>query len=236
MNDKRAKALYTAAIVFMGLTAAMNLLGGAGTVCAAFFTREYPPMWKLLDYQWLYQTLMIVTIVIGLFCVWSTITLLRGKKQAYRNAVILLFIGSIVAGIQVYASLSLRGKAVPANVKLYTNVATLALFLLTKLPGIRDWIDFTKPGNGTDQATTGGLVAFVSGCIVLSIESWVGSSHVFQGNNWVHVLQGPLTIGGTILILGGLALLLRVALDGLAVPAQGRQVQATSESSVTSPD
>ena len=234
MNERRAKALRTAAIIFMGLTAAMNLLGGIGTVCAAFYTKKYPPMWKLLDYQWLYQTLMIVTIAIGILCAWSTMTLVHGKKHAYRNAVILLLIGSIVAGIQVYASLALRGKAVPANIKLYANVATLVLFLLLRLPAIRDWIDFAKPGDGTDRATTGGLAAFMIGCVVLSTESWVGSSHIFQGDNWVHVLQGTLTVGGTILILGGLAQLLRVALDGLPVP--GRQVQATSESSVTPPE
>ena len=30
------KILWVVAIIFMGLTATMNLLGGTGTVCAAF--------------------------------------------------------------------------------------------------------------------------------------------------------------------------------------------------------
>ena len=75
----------------------MNLPGGIGTVCAAFLTAKYPPMWPLLDYQWLYQTLMIVTIVIGLLCIWSTIALARGGKRNYRNALILLVIGTILS-------------------------------------------------------------------------------------------------------------------------------------------
>ena len=36
MNDKTSKVLRATVIIFMGLTAAMNLLGGAGTICAAF--------------------------------------------------------------------------------------------------------------------------------------------------------------------------------------------------------
>ena len=57
MNDRKGKALRTIAIIFMGLTAAMNVLGGAGTVCAAFLTKQFPPMWVFMDYQLLYQAL-----------------------------------------------------------------------------------------------------------------------------------------------------------------------------------
>jgi len=82
MNDKTGKTLRIIAIIFMGLAAAMNLLGGIGTVCAAFLTKQFPPMWALLDYQWLYQVLMIVTIIIGIAGVWGTIILTKGKENA----------------------------------------------------------------------------------------------------------------------------------------------------------
>jgi hypothetical protein len=41
MDDKTGKNLH-AGIVLMALTTAMNILGGTGTVCAAFLTKKYP--------------------------------------------------------------------------------------------------------------------------------------------------------------------------------------------------
>jgi len=222
VNDRRGKTLRTAAIIFMGLTAAMNVLGGAGTVCAAFLTKQFPPMWAFLDYQLLYQTLMIVTIAIGIVNIRSTIKLVRGGKNVHRDALIILFVGSIVSGIQMFASLSIRGKATPANVKFFTNLATLLIFLLLKLPGLRDQVDFSQRG-GTDRATAGGLAAIVAGIVMFTTEFWVGSSHVFQGTNWVHVLQVPLLIGGTVLTLGGLGLLVWVAADAWSAARQQRE-------------
>jgi len=172
-------------------------------------------MWVFLDYLLLYRTLMIVTIIVVILCVWSTMGLMRGGKNAYRNSVILLLVGSIVAFIQFYASLQIRGKAIPANFKFYTNAITLLIFLLLRLPGIRDRVDFSEPGKGPDKATTGGLTALVTGMVVLTTAIWVGSSHIYIGNNWVDVLQLPLNVSGAILMFGGLARLLWAALGGL---------------------
>jgi hypothetical protein len=205
MNEKTGKTLRTVAIVFMGLTAAMNILGGIGTVCAAFLTRDFPPMWAFYDYQLLYQVLMIVTIIIGLICVWATLGLVRGGKRAYLNALAILIVGTIVAGIQMYASLQIRGKAVPANMKFYTNVITLVLFLILRLPGIRENVDFTSSGDSTTQATSGGLTAIVVGLILLTTTIWTSSSHTFEGNNWADILKIPLTAGGAIFTLGGIS-------------------------------
>ena len=222
MDDKKGKALRTIAIIFMGLTAAMNVLGGAGTVCAAFLTRDFPPMWVFMDYQLLYQALMIITIAIGIVNIWSTVKLVRGGENVYRNALIILVVGSIVSGVQMFSSLAIRGKAVPANMKFYANLATLLVFLVLKLPGLRDQVDFSK-GGGADRTTAGGTSAIVAGIVMLTTEYWVGSSHVFQGTNWVHVLQMPLLIGGTVLMLGGLALLAWVAKDALSGAWQRRE-------------
>ncbi len=202
--SKTTRILRTIAIIFMGLAAAMNILGGIGTMCAAFFTKNYPSMRALLDYQWLYQALTIITVGIGVACVWSIMELARGWKHAHRNAIALLLFGAIVSGVHVYASLALRGKAVPANIKFYANIATLLLFIVLKLPGARQRVDLSKPVPDADQATSGGLAAIIIGAVVLTTELWVGSSHVFQGQNWVRVLHAPLILAGAVLMLGGL--------------------------------
>lgn len=209
MNGKSGKTLRIIAIVFMGLTAAMNILGGIGTVCAAFLTKQFPPMWALLDYQWLYQSLMIVTIIVGIAGVWATIVLIRGRATAYRNALIVLVIGSVLGAIQYYASMTLRGSATPANMKFFINAFTLLFFLLLKLPGLRDRVDFTKPGDEETQATTSGLTAVVTGLFVLTTSIWAGPSHSIVGENWVLVLQGQLIATGILLTIVGIRSLLR---------------------------
>ncbi len=153
MNDTTGKVLRTVGIVFFGLTTAMNLLGGIGTSCAAFLTKQYPPYWALIkeDMQWLYQGLVITTVIIGLAGIWVIIKLIRGKKNAFRNALIVLVIGTILAGIQYYYSLQLFGKAAPANVKFFTNVITLLLFLVFLIPGIKQRVNFSKNEGGADK-------------------------------------------------------------------------------------
>ena len=209
MNDKTGKTLRLIAIIFMGLTTAMNLLGGIGTVCAAFLTKQFPPMWALLDYQWLYQSLMILTIIVGIAGVWATIVLVRGRATAYRNALIVLVIGTLLGAVQFYASMTLRGSATPANMKFFINALTLLFFLLLKLPGLRDRVDFTNPGDAETQATTSGLTAVVTGLFVLTTSIWAGPSHSIIGENWVLVLQGQLVAMGILLTIVGVRSLLR---------------------------
>jgi hypothetical protein len=193
----------------------MNLLGGIGTTCAAFLTRDYPPYWVLIkeDMQWLYQGLVITTVLIGLVGIWVTIQLARGKKNAFRNALIVLVIGTILAGIQFYYSLQLFGKATPANMKFFSNVVTLILFLIYLIPGIRERVSFSKNNGGTDKNTAGGLAAIVVGILLLTTPVWAGPSHSFQGVNWVNLLQTELNISGILLTGGGVALLMRVFID-----------------------
>ena len=208
-RDKTGNTLRTIAIVGMGLTATMNIVGGIGTVCAAFLTKDFPPMWSLLEYQWLYQVLMIVTILLGLGGVWVTVRLIRGGPGIYRWALLTLVAGTIVAGIQVYASFVLRGKTVPANIKLYTNLFTLIYFLVLRIPSLFDRVRFDEPRDTAAQTPSAGLAAIVSGSVVLTTILWVGPSHTFQGNNWVSLLDGTLVFAGLVLILGGFGLLTR---------------------------
>jgi hypothetical protein len=209
MNDKVGRVLRTVAIVLLGLTAAMNLLGGIGTTCAAFgFTREYRIAFAdLHEFKWLYQALVITTVLIGIAGIWATIALVRGKRNAFRNAVIILVVGSILGAVQFIASMALRGEATPANVKFFANALTLVVFLLIRVPSIWQHVDFSAQEDRIDGATAGGLAAIVAGLIVLTVPSWAAPSHTYQGHNWVNVIEYPLNLVGTVLVIGGVLLL-----------------------------
>lgn len=207
MNSKTGKILRIVAVILLGLTAAMNLLGGVGTTCAAFFTKKYPPMWALIDYQWLYQTLVVLTVPLGLVMIWATVVLVRGKSNALKIAIWLLIIGTVLGAVHMGASLALRGKAVPANVKLYLNLATLIIFIILSLPGVKKFVDFSKPSGASSSATAGGLAAIVAGLMMLTTVVWAAPTHTYQGDNWVNVIYVPLMSAGALLTMLGFGLL-----------------------------
>ena len=216
MRTSTGKTLRIIAIIFMGLTAAMNIVSGVGTSCAAFLTKQYPPFWDILvaELQWLWQSFVFVTLLIGLAGIWSVVQLVRGKSNTYRNAMILLILGTIVNGIHVYYSQTILGSVIPIAITLLTNVITLVLFIIFGTPGLRDQIMFDGEGDPISGATASGLTAILVGMILLSTSSWAGPSHTFaDGVNLVNVLRVPLLAGGSILTIGGLATLLWTALD-----------------------
>ncbi|RLE06168.1 MAG: hypothetical protein DRJ13_00765 [Bacteroidetes bacterium] len=200
------------------MTAAINLLGGTGTYCAAFSNNVgYRMAFKaIMDYRWIYQIVMVGTVLTGLAGIVALVKLLKGKSGVYRFTMILLIIGTLLGGTQFSASMILRGKANPANVKFFTNVVTLVYFLILGLPGIKDKIDFSNPSDKSETNSAGGLVAFLAGITTLTIFSWAGPSHTFFGENWVFVFETPLLIVGTILIVGGFLTVLREILNHLS--------------------
>jgi hypothetical protein len=123
---------------------------------------------------------------------------------------ILLAVGTVLAAVQMFASLALRGKAVPANMKLYINLLTLIYFLALRMPGLRGKVDFGSPGDPATRSMSSGLAAIVAGSIILTTSLWVGSSHLYAGNSWVDVLQTPLLLCGLAFIALGFVTLLRV--------------------------
>jgi uncharacterized membrane protein len=214
MKNTNGKILRVGAIILMAMTAAMNVLGGAGTSCAAFFTKNYPPYWVLIkpvDYRWLYQTFVVTTLIVGIAGIAATVGLVRGGKSAYRNTLIVLVIGTVLNAIHYYTSLTVIGKAAPANVVFYINALTLLVFLVLSIPGLRELVDFAKSSQGSDKAAGAGLAAMVAGIIILSTPMWVGASHIYMGNNWVYVFAWPIYISGTFLTVGGIGLLAAVA-------------------------
>ena len=191
MNDPLGKILKTIAMIFLGMTAAMNILGGIGTSCAAFLTKSYPPYWDQikLDLQWLWQSFVVLTTLVGIADVWSIIRLSRARDNAFRNAVILLALGTLINGIHVYFSYTVLEGIMPVLFVFLANAITLVLFLILRLPGIRERVQFEgSTDNGVGQIA-GGLTAIVMGVVVISTSVWVGSSHVYEGANWTHVLN-----------------------------------------------
>ena len=213
--DKTGKIIRIAAIIMLGLTAAMNLLGGIGTTCAAFSNNVgYRLAFKeLMDVRWLYQILVVTTILIGLAGIWALVKMVWGGPTVYRNAVIILVIGSILGGIQYFTSLSLRGEAAPANVKFFLNLLTLVLFLVLRIPSIWKRIDFQTPGGKAETKVGLGLAAIVIGVLTLTVFIWAGPSHTFFQENWTYVLFYPLVLVGIGSIVWGIRLLSQTILE-----------------------
>jgi hypothetical protein len=213
--NKTGKAFRIIAIILMGMTAAMNLLGGIGTTCAAFSNKvEYKMAFKdLLDYRWLYQIFVVTTILIGIAGIWALIRLVRGGPTVYRDALIVLGVGTLIGGVHYFTSLALRGKAAPANVKFYVNIFTLIVFLLLNIPGLREKIDFSKSGGKAETDAGSGMAAIIVGTLMLTIFHWAGPSHTFFGENWVYVLQMPLIIVGAVLTLVGIGMVAHVLVE-----------------------
>ena len=224
MTNKQGKIVRVVAIILLALTAIMNLVGGIGTTCAAFFTAKYPPMEALLGYQWLYQFIVIATVVLGLSGAWATFRLFRGGAHVYRNALIVLGIGALVGGVHMFASLALRGKAVPANVKFYINLVTFLVFLVLGSPGIRKAIGFDRAGDKTDMTAAGGMAAIVAATVLLTMTSWAGPSHIFDGTNWIDVLWQPMQFAGVFLLVSGIGALVK-ALSTLFATSESHLLQ-----------
>jgi hypothetical protein len=211
MNDILGKILRFVGILFLSLTTLLNLLGGIGTSCAAFLTEQYPNYMALIDegLQWLYQGLVIATVLVGLAGIWIVVQLVLGKPNAFRNGLILLVIGTILAGTQYYFSQQLFGKAAPANMKFYINAATLILFLIYLIPGVKQRVNYSKAEREGDSDAAGGLAAITTGTLVLTAAVWAGPSHSISGENWVELLQVELNLSGVLLIGLGIFLLTR---------------------------
>lgn len=203
------KIVRVIAIVLVALTAVVNVIGGAGTYCAAFTPEKYDSMKALIPLQWLYQILVFAVVGVGLAGAWSTFSLARAHKNSYGTALIILIVGVALAIVQMAASRSLRGKSMPTDLRLYVGGLTLIVFLLLRLPGV--WQASGMGGSadsGGWQAPTG-ISAIVMGLAVLTAPLWVGSSHTFDGANWAHAWDWQVVAIGMALLLGGVASLIQ---------------------------
>ena len=207
------KALRIVAIVLFALAVAFNLMGGIGTSCVALNPTGWgPDMAKLASSQWLYILLMAGATAVAAWGIVVTLGLARGGRNAYRDALWVLLLSGILAGVQTYASIALRGKGAPQNMRYYFTTLVLVVFLLLRLPPVWRLINgFVGGGMGSWRTPTG-LAAFAGGLIVLTTPLWATPTHIGpDGANWVNVLRTPLLAGGALLTLVGAGLLRRVS-------------------------
>jgi hypothetical protein len=215
------KIIRILGIILFAITAFFNLMGGVGTSCVALNpTRWSPAMAKLAPYQWLYILLMIGATAVAIWGIVVMIGLAQGKRHAYRDALIVLALSALFAGVQTFVSIALRGKGAPQNMRFYITTFTLVAFLLLRLPPIWKLIGGFERGGG-DASTTGGLAAFAGGLVVLTTLLWATPTHIGpDGANWVNVLRLPLLAGGSLLAFGGAVLVGAANRGGRAAGAE----------------
>jgi hypothetical protein len=228
-----SKVLRGIAVTLMGMAVVLTLLGGVGTTCVAFGAEDYSSMVSLVPYKPLYQALVIVSLAVGIWGIAVTISLLRGRVTAYRDALLVLFIGALSAGVQMVVSQTVRGASAPVNVRFYVTAFTLVVFLLLRLPPLWERIDFTQSINGGgSKAASAGTALIVSSIVTLTIPVWAGPSHMLpSGDNWADVLAIPLQVSGWGMMLTGVVLLL-LALDPLHTWLRSRVTPLPSSSKV----
>ncbi|MGC8779406.1 MAG: hypothetical protein ACP5UQ_00915 [Anaerolineae bacterium] len=204
------RILRTIAIVLLALATTFNLLGGIGTACVALNpTRWGPEMAKLAQAQWLYILLMGAAIAVSLWGIAATIALARGGTVAYRNALIVLAVSALIAGVQTFVSIALRGKGAPQNMRFYFTTLVVIVFLLLRLPPLWKRIGGFAAGDRGGFAPPTGLAVFWSGLLVLTTPLWATPTHIGpDGARWVNVLRTPLLLVGALLALAGAGLLL----------------------------
>ena len=164
-------------------------------------------MAQLAPYQWLYIALMLGATAAAAWGIIVTLALARGQRNAYRNALWVLLLSGILAGVQTYASIALRGKGAPQNLRYYFTTLVLVLFLLLRLPPVWRLIHGFQGGGKDGWQTPAGLAAFAGGLLVLTTPLWATPTHIGpDGANWVNVLRTPLLAGGAAVALGGAGL------------------------------
>lgn len=201
-NGFFAKFLRFIGILLMGLTGGFTLLGGIGTVCAAFNPTGFgDSMAPLAPFQWLYILFVLAGIALGIMGVRATVMLIKGADKSYRDALIALIAGVVVGFIHIAVSRALRGKSMPVDAVVYTTVLTLVVFLLFKIPAIWQGVDFAKAKAGQNKPA-GGAAAILLGMLTLTIQYTMGSTHTWGGVNYADAFNTAMTLIG----LGLLAL------------------------------
>ncbi|OGO16545.1 MAG: hypothetical protein A2Y93_15450 [Chloroflexi bacterium RBG_13_68_17] len=222
MRDKIwARVLRIIGIVLLSLTAVFTLMGGAGTSCVALNPTGYEGKFDgIAPFQWLYILFVIVTLAIGAMGVRAAVLLIRGAKNAYRHSLVALSAGAAVGIIHIAASRILRGGSMPVDMVVYTTIVTLIVFLLFRIPGVWQGVDFEKPegGKGTGRHAAAIALAFC-GVLTLTIQFLMAPTHTMVGVNYADVWHSTMNVVGAALILAG---------AGLLVHREGRMRLATA--------
>jgi hypothetical protein len=205
-NKWWAKALRIVGIIFMSLTAAFTLMGGAGTSCVALNPTGFGGKFSgIAPYQWLWIVFVVVGLAAGIMGVRAVVLLVKGTKNAWRYALIALLIGTVINAIHLLASSALRGGSMPVDGVLYMNVLTLVIFLIFRIPGIWQGVNYEKPAGEKKTGQQAAAISLVAaGLLSLTIQFMMAPTHTINGFNYADVWHAALTLIGITLILGGL--------------------------------
>ncbi len=204
-----ARTLRVLGIVLMSLTAAFTLMGGAGTACVALNPTGWDGKFAgIAPFQWLWILFVLVGVAAGILGVRAVIQLVRGRKHAYRDALNVLILGTALNAVHLFASRALRGASMPVDAVLYTNLLTLVVFLLFRIPGLRQGVNYENPAGSKES---GGYAAAISlalvGLLTLSIQHLMASTHTIDGVNYAGVWHAWLAPLGISLLVSALAIL-----------------------------
>lgn len=220
-NSFIAKFLRFIGILLMALTGGFTLLGGIGTSCAAFNPTGFgESMAPLAPFQWLYILFVLAGIAIGVWGIWATVKLVKGAPDSYKMSMQALIAGVVIGFLHIYASRMLRGKSMPVDAVVYTTVLTLVVFLLFRIPGIWQGVNFDKGGS---NRTAGGAAAILLGALTLTIQYTMASTHTWGGVNYADAFNAGMTLTGVGLLLLGAGIL--VGVDKVRVWAGRFKVQ-----------
>jgi hypothetical protein len=227
MSTKWGKILRATAVIAAAMAAAFTLIGGAGTSCVAWNADTYGRAFAaFVPYMPVYQLFVYINAVTGIVGLWLTYRLVRGGNRAYAGIVGIVCLYLVTAGVQMWYSSTLKEVSffdtAPNSMRLYVYALTLILFIIVKLPDIRDMVDFTAPWrNPKSGAAAGGLAAIAIGALTLATPAWASANHLLGGENLVYVMIIPLTV------IGGLALTLGMGLMAYCVNAERPAVTAS---------
>lgn len=208
-----ARTLRVIGILLMSLTASFTIMGGAGTTCVTLDPTGFGGKFAgIAPFQWLYALFVIVTVAIGVMGVRAVVLLIQGKQNAYRYTLIALVAGAAVGILHIVASRALRGGSMPVDMVVYTTVVTLVVFLLFRLPGVWQGVDFEKPTGDRKAGQHAAAIALAAcGLLVLAVPFVMSPTHTIDGVNYADAWRLSMRALGVALLLGGAVWRLRGA-------------------------
>lgn len=202
-----SKFLRFLGILFMSLTAAFTILGGAGTSCAALLPNNWESMAPLAPFQWLYILYVIITIAIGVLGIRAVVKLVKGHQDGYKAALIALVAGVLIGGLHMYTSRMLRGSSMPVDAVVYMTVLTLVVFLLFRIPPIWKGVDYSKAPR-KEKKNAAGVSSMAAAVLCLTIQYFMAGTHTWDNINYADAFHATMTLAALVSILIGIALVL----------------------------
>lgn len=118
----------------------------------------------------------------GIMGLRAVVMLIKESKKAYRAADIALLLGTILNAIHMLASRAMRGASMPVDGVFYTNVLTLLVFLLFRIPGIWKGVNFEKPSENEKVGRIAAAFSLVVvGMLTLTIQFMMVPTHAISG-------------------------------------------------------